>query len=247
MNKQIASLQHPYIKHLVHLRQNSDYRYEHKSVMIEGSKMIREVAALSPVKTLIACDEWLIPSDVQAHEKIIVTEGIMKKISGMQSPEGLLAEIPMPAFSTLQQARYIVALDNINDPGNLGAILRTALAFGWEGVFLIGQGCDPFNEKALRAARGATFRMPVRRGSWQEFDALASSIGATPMAADLDGEPLHGVQSLSACMLVLGNEARGLSPDALCRCKKITLPMSGAMESLNVAVAGGILMYLLRH
>lgn len=247
MSKQISSLQHPCIKHLAHLRLNSDYRYEHKSVVLEGIKMIREIAPTHEIKTLLAYDETLIPPGVKAKDVLIVDEAIMKKASGMQTPEGLLAEVAMPPFSKLEQARFVVALDHVSDPGNLGAILRTALAFGWDGVFLIGDGCDPYNEKALRAARGATFKLPMRMGSWKEFDALATKLGVKPIAADIGGEPLTETQKLSSCVLVLGNEAHGPSPEVLCRCNKVTIPMSGPMESLNVAVAGGILMYLLRH
>lgn len=247
MNKQITSLQNPYVKHLVHLRQNGDYRYEHKSVVIEGAKMIAEVASTHVVKSLLVRDESLIPVGVKSKEVYVVDDAVMKKVSGMQSPEGLIAEIEMPPFTQLEKARFIVALDGINDPGNLGVILRTALAFGWEGIYLIGDGCDPYNEKALRAARGATFRVPMGKGSWKDFDALATRLNCKPIVADLDGEPITGTMQLSECVLVLGNEAHGPSKEALARSSKVTIPMSGKMESLNVAVAGGILMYLLRH
>lgn len=247
MNKHISSLQHPYIKHLIHLRQNSDYRYEHKSAVIEGVKMISEVGAARQIKTLLVCNEWLIPPSIKAKEILIVDEAVMKKVSGMQTPEGILAEIALPSPATLENARFIIALDRINDPGNLGAILRTALAFGWDGAFLIGDGCDPYNEKAIRAARGATFRLPIQTGSLEDFKAFSEKKGVVPLAGDLDGEPLETTMPASDTILVLGNEAHGPSPELLQFCKKTTIPMAGPMESLNVAVAGGILMYLLRR
>jgi TrmH family RNA methyltransferase len=243
MSKSIVSLQNPYVKHLVHLRQNSDYRYEHKSVPVEGIKMVREVAQTIPLKTLLVYDESLIPKGLKAQEVFVVNEAVMKKISGMQAPEGIMAEVAMPPSASLEKARFIIALDHVNDPGNLGAILRTALAFGWDGAFLIGHGCDPYNEKALRSARGATFRLPLRQGSAQEFNLLAKTLGVQPLAADIHGEKLEDSRSSSACILVLGNEARGLSPEIAASCKRIAIPMSGPMESLNVAIAGGILMY----
>lgn len=245
--KQIASLQHPLVKHLVHLRQNSDYRYEHKAVAIEGCKMVAEVGHSRRIKKLLVTHEGLIPAKVHAEEIFVVDEAIMKKISGMQSPEGIFAEIEMPSFSNLEGARFVIALDHVSDPGNVGAILRTALAFGWDGAFLIGDGCDPYNEKALRAARGATFRMPLRAGGWSDFDAFTEKLGLTPVVADLDGSGIADVQNSKGCVLVMGNEAHGPSPELASRSKKVTIPMSGPMESLNVAVAGGILMYLLRR
>lgn len=226
---------------------NSDYRYDHKSVVIEGIKMVNEIAANHSIKTLVVRDESLIPLGCNPENVMIVDDSVIKKISGMHSSEGVIAEIAMPPFSKLQNARFVIALDHINDPGNLGTILRTSLAFGWEGVFLIGEGCDPYNEKALRSARGATFRIPLRQGNWADFDEMVSALNAQPLVADIIGEPIVEGHNPSTCILVLGNEAHGPSKDALTRCKKVTLPMSGSMESLNVSVAGGILMYLLRH
>lgn len=247
MRKVISSLQHPYIKHLVHLRQNGNYRQEYRSVVVEGLKMIKELEASQAIKTLISCNESLIPAHLQETDTILVEPGIMKKISGVVNPEGLLAEVQMPAFSTLQQAKAIVALDRINDPGNLGALLRTALAFGWDGVYLIGECCDPYNDKALRAARGATFRLALCQGDVKDFMNFATQKEIVPWVADIDGKKMTCCEKSQPGILVLGNEAHGPAEELLNCCQKITLPMSGAMESLNVAVAGGILMYLLRH
>ena len=85
----------------------------------------------------------------------------MKKISGMQTPEGLVVEIEMPKPAPLEGLKYLLALDGVSDPGNVGALLRTALALGWQGIFILDESCDPFNDKALRSARGATFRLPL--------------------------------------------------------------------------------------
>lgn len=247
MNKSITSLQNPYVKHLVHLRQNSDYRYEHKSVVVEGVKVVQEIAAFHQIKALAVCDPALIPRGISVQDIFLVDEKVMRKVSGMQQPEGIVAEIAMPPFSTLSKASYIVALDHVSDPGNVGAILRTALALGWDGAFLIGEGCDPYNEKAIRAARGATFRIPMRRGSWEQFYDLASRMGEKPFVADLQGMPFEQCPKRAKCLLVLGNEAHGPSQAAFKLCQSIVIPMQGPMESLNVSVAGGILLYNLRH
>lgn len=246
MEKEITSLQNPIVKHLVKLRQNHDYRFEHKQLVVEGLKMVQELCTKKPAKVLVVVDETIIPKGVRADEILVVSEDIMEKISGVRSPEGILAEVAMPNPSDLKGLKHIVALDGINDPGNLGTLMRTALALGWEGVFIVHESCDPYNEKALRAARGATFRLPLGIGSWADLEQIIKRNKLQPLVGDTQGTEISKLKSQEPTLLVLGNEARGPSPEALRLCKKIAIPMPGAMESLNVAVAGGILMYELK-
>jgi TrmH family RNA methyltransferase len=247
MGHHIASLQHPLVKHLVKLRKNSDYRHEHKSLLIDGEKLVSEVCSKTSAHVVLALNETLIPQVVKAKDIVIVTEEIMHKISGMQSPEGILAEVPMPLSDPLTNKRYLIALDRVSDPGNMGTLLRTALALGWEGAFILEESCDPFNEKAIRAARGATFRLPTATGNWENLLKIIKQNQLTPFAADLEGKNPQKIKEQNGILLVLSNEAHGLSKEAAAHCEKITIPMPGPMESLNVSVAGGILMYCLKH
>lgn len=241
----LTSLQHPLVKHLVHLRQNHDYRDDHRSVVIVGEKEVREIGAKTPVKTLFVLNESMIPEGIDAKDVYVVNEEILFKTSGMRTPEGVLAEVEMPPSNPLQGFDRIVVLDEVSDPGNLGTILRTALALGWQGAFVIDGSCDPYNDKALRAARGATFRLPIGRGSWSDLSKIIETNQLDAYAADLKGMPISEVKSKKIA-LVLGNEAHGLSEHATSACKKVTIPMEGPMESLNVSVAGGILMFGLK-
>ncbi len=246
MLKKILSLQHPIVKHLVKVRQNADYRWDHQSVFIEGIKVVHEVGLKCSIKHLIALDETLIPKGIKAKEIFIVSESVMQKISGMKTPEGIAAEIEMPKAILPEKMSRLIALEGISDPGNLGTLLRTALALGWEGVFLVGEeGCDPFNEKALRSARGATFSLHIGKGSWAQLEKIIDQNQLEPLAADLEGQNIDTISLPERLLLVLGNEARGLSETAEKVCKKITIPLPGPMESLNVAIAGGILMFAL--
>src|ERR1700731_3585891 len=104
MKQRISSAQNPTIKHLCHLRQNSDYRSDQQRVFIEGIKLVQEVCPHARVHTLVASDERLVPTGIKADQILIVTEQLFKKISGLNSPEGLAAEIGMPAFSSLENA-----------------------------------------------------------------------------------------------------------------------------------------------
>lgn len=243
MIRRITSLQHPIVKHLVKLRQNSDYRKSCQALIVEGIKPISEVCKEHHTKLLITSDENLIPKEVKPDEIILADEAVLKKISGMVHSEGIIAEVAMPKNSSLEGLQRIVVLDCINDPGNLGSLLRSALALGWDGAFIVGQGCDLYNEKALRAARGANFRLPIRHGSWEELKILTKKNQLTPLAASLEGTAIHDFKTEKGVLLVLSNEASGLSESAERFCEKVTIPISGKMESLNVAAAGAIAMY----
>lgn len=247
MVKRITSLQHPLIKKLVKLRKDAAFRKESQSIVIVGKHQTKEVCARTKANIILSTDESLIPKGIKFVEAILVTEEIVKKITGVTAPEGILAEVPMPQESSLAHCRYVVALDGISDPGNLGTIMRTALALGWEGAFILDQSADPYNDKALRAAKGAAFRLPLRMGNWNDLEKFIKNNRFTAFAADLEGEHLKNFSPPDKIMLVLGSESQGISERALSICRKITIPMPGAMESLNVAVAGGILMYQLRN
>lgn len=229
----IDSLQNPLVKHMVKLREERAYRYEQRRVFVEGRNLIKELK--KPLR-LFVLDEEPIPCD----EVYRVSPAVMKKMSGVVNPEGLIAEMAMPQNCLLTDKRHLLVLDGVSDPGNLGTLLRTALALGWEGVAIIEGSCDPYNEKALRAAKGATFRIPLFQGSWQQLPKLPR------YTADIHGIPLDQVKTTDGMMLILSSESRGVSPEGREGAQAITIPMTKEMESLNVAIAGGILMYALR-
>lgn len=243
--KRITSSNHPLVKHLVKLRQNRDYRYDNQSLVIEGIKPVEELAPHRPFKLIATYNEAMIPLGAEADEIIIVNDVVMKKISSMQAPEGLVVEIEMPKPASLVGMRSILALDGVNDPGNVGTMLRSALALGWEGVFILNESCDPFNDKALRAARGATFRIPLSWGNLEQLKELVKENQLTPLVADTHGKELSQEWNKESILLVMGNEAHGPSKEIKEFCEPVTIAMPGAMESLNVSVAAGILMYVL--
>lgn len=246
MIKNITSVQHPLVKHLVKLRQNRDYRYDHHRLIVDGITLVSELGRTTRFKTIVTRDELLIPLGVEADEILVVNDSVMKKISGLQSPEGIIAEIDMPKPASLDGKKRLIVLDGVNDPGNLGALLRSALAMGWEGAFILNESCDPFNEKAIRAAKGATFRLPLAWGSWDDLEKLIKKNKLTCLVADMEGEKIDDIETSNNIALILGNEARGVSVEAKQSGKQVTIEMIGDMESLNVAVAGSIIMYVLR-
>jgi RNA methyltransferase, TrmH family len=239
--REISSLQHPIVKYLVKLRDERAFRKAEKRVLVMGKKQVNECAAKFPLKMLLKLPE--VSTSLQAEEIFLVSEQILKKITGLEKPEPIAAVIAMPDEARLFDKKRVLALDGIADPGNLGTLLRSALALGWEGAFITTSSCDPFNPKAVRAARGATFLLPLYCGSEKELAELISG-GFQLVMADLEGEELSSFSAPDKpIVLLLGSESHG--PRFKGEALRVTIPMQPSVESLNVAVAGAILMYAL--
>ncbi|KAL4582827.1 hypothetical protein LXL04_007388 [Taraxacum kok-saghyz] len=281
--KSITSTSNPFVKHCVKLRNSSSYRHSHGSVLLVGTTPLREMynfqESMQEKATTIDClllhEKATIPEElVDSGVHIVrINSMVMKKLSGLQSTESIdvvsLVRIPSTFcslddynhhedFSKLFPSAFrILVLDGIQDPGNLGTLLRSAVAFGWDGVFLLPGCCDPFNEKALRASRGASFQLPMVSGTWSHLQSLvngfqmkilAGSPGSendTKPVSCLSHELARSLKDTKVC-LVLGSEGSGLSKEASEACELVNIRMSGAFESLNVSVAGGIFLFMLQ-
>ncbi len=239
----IASLQNPLVKHLAKLREDQKYRQEEGSVVVSGYKLVEELAQICAPKKILLLEG----AEKRFSGPIIeVSLPVLKKITGLPAPEEIAAEFPLPGQDSLMQRKPLLALDAIRDPGNLGTLIRTAIALGWGGVFFLPTCVDPFHEKVVRASRGALFRLPWKNGSWEELAHLCQHQSLTTYIADTEGIPLDQLPASKEIVLLLSNEAQGVQETTKKLGKKITIPMPGDMESLNVATAGAILMYMLR-
>jgi RNA methyltransferase, TrmH family len=233
MLTEITSLRHPLVKEFVELRKEKSTRLETKSVLLIGEKMVREVSLKTDLKTLITTKT---SPDIKAQKKILVTPEILKKITNLPSPDGFAAIVSLPSPQSLEKASRLLILDGISDPGNLGTLLRSALALDWDGVLLMPGSVDPFNDKALRASKGALFSLPFSFEA-PELDHFHLYL------ADLEGSPLSNTQFELPFALILNNEAKGPKPWAEKMAQKITIPMQNGVESLNVATSGSIFLY----
>lgn len=243
----ITSPDNPIVKHFVKLRTSKTYREENQSVVVVGKRMIDELSPLFPIKKLII-GQYTPPNLGTLETRMTrVSQKLLKKMSGVIAPDGYMAEFALPSFSPLTSLSSILILDQIQDPGNVGTLLRSALAFGFDGVYFIEGTADPFNDKALRAAKGATFHIPLGKGSWSDFfEKVQPHSPYTLYRADLNGLDLNKVKIEKPFALILGNEGQGVSPLAKAASTPITIPMSPRSESLNVAVAGSICMFVMR-
>ena len=166
-----------------------------------------------------------------------------------ESPQGVIAiaGVPTHSFATLDPTWRGVALilDGVQDPGNVGTILRTAAALGAACVVALPGTVDLWNAKVVRSGMGAQFRQCAFSTTWHALDAFLTRDGVDLWAADVHGDPVASVKVPGRVALVVGNEGAGLSAEARVRAKRtVSLPIAGDVESLNVAVATGILLYL---
>lgn len=243
--KEISSAQHPLVKYWVKLKEDSRFRKSEKSVLLEGRNAIEDICARITAKRIITRSINLVSPTILTDEIVVVSDQILKKLSHVEQSDGLIAELPLPEEQSLDKKSRLLVCDRIQDPGNLGTLLRTALAFGWQGVFLLPGCCDPFNDKALRSAKGATFFLPIQTGDWDTLSTLVHNNNLSLVAADMYGSPPSSFSKGAPIALVLSNESQGIKIPSEISHQTVALEMAGQMESLNVAVAGSILMYLL--
>ena len=166
-----------------------------------------------------------------------------------ESPQGVIAiaEVPTRSLSDLGEDWHgvLVVLDAVQDPGNVGTILRTAAALGAVATITLPGTVDLWNAKVVRSGMGAHFRHPAFSSTWAELDTFRAQSGTKLFAADAGGEKASSVAAPRRLALVVGNEGAGVSADALTRADRVVaLPLNPAVESLNVAVATGILLHL---
>ncbi len=239
-SKTISSLQHPIVKYFVELRKERAAREQAKEVLLAGEKLVRELSQTKSLSILMTLEER---PDIKAKEKYLVSAEILKKVTGLVEPDGFAASLAMPEEVNLEGAQKILVLDQLRDPGNVGTLFRTALALGWEGIWLTPGTVDPFNDKAMRAARGATFWLPFAWKDKKEICDWAKRKGASLYIADLHGEPIDTLSPRTPAALILSSESHGAGdwPST-----PITIPMQEHVESLNVASSGAILLFALR-
>jgi len=263
--ERVSSAENATVKHFAKLCKSKAYRDERGSVVLSSSVLMRECFGRAgqgrEAKTLFIAEWAEAPEGIRANRVIRAPASVLKKCAGVNNADGLdaVGEFASPKIMNAREfvdgakqrdVVRVLAVEGVQDPGNLGTLTRTAVAFGWDTVALLPGTCDPFNDKAMRAARGATFRVDFV--AFDSFDDLASAgrelnmeLYAAEPSANEDVDPERAKAVAKAC-LVLGTEGQGLSDDALRACKPVAIPMSGEMESLNVGIAGGVLMYLMQ-
>ena len=231
---EITSLDNPKIKLLLKLNQ-SKYRKKEGLFIVEGAHLVKEA------KNLNLLVEAYSVNDIDGYIK--VTKEIMKKISNTDT---LPTEVGLcKILENNKLSDKLLILDAVQDPGNLGALMRSAKAFGFETIVL-GEGCcDIYNDKVIRSSQGAIFKLSFIHTNLVEFISNLKDydVYGTDVVNGIDVKEVNNKNKIA---IILGNEGNGVSKEVKALAKKnIYIPLNNT-ESLNVSVAGGIIMYVLK-
>ncbi|SES03082.1 TrmH family RNA methyltransferase [Salisediminibacterium halotolerans] len=220
--------------------------------LIEGRHLVEEgLKSNAVVKELVIRDDEEIPPEWSAAgvPVVYVTPKVMQELSETETPQGFAAvcEQPKAVNVTFEQGRFLL-IDGIQDPGNLGTMIRTADAAGLTAVIL-GEGtADPYNGKVIRSTQGSLFHIPLQ--TMNLFDAIerCKDERIPVFGSSIDGSTYSVIAPQDNFALLAGNEAKGIQKELLNKTdQNLYIPIYGAAESLNVAVAAGILLYHLRN
>lgn len=241
----ITSRSNPTVKKILSL-QEKKYRAEYGEYLIEGEKMVNEAIACGlPITLVIASETYPKLESFEGFALLIVSVDVFSKISGEVNPQGIMATVALPKHKIEPPKNSCLLLDGVSDPGNMGTIIRTANAAGYEEIYLL--GCtDPYAPKVVRSSMSGVFHTKIYRGSDEE---ILGALKDIPMVtADLNGENLFKFTPPKKYCLCIGNEGHGISQSVKnMATHTITIPMRSTQESLNAGVSAGIAMYLLKR
>lgn len=177
-----------------------------------------------------------------------VPDRVFRELADTETPQGILAVVEVPSWSLAElkpgPRAPVLVLDAVQDPGNVGTLLRTAFALGAAGAVLLNGSADLTNPKVIRSAMGASFRLPAAPAASAEFVAWCRSVDVQVWASAAAGAPLTRSAPPERLALVVGNEGAGVRPELReLSVRQVAIPLARGAESLNVAVAAGILLY----
>ena len=246
--KIITSRQNPLMTHLRKLASSRSYRKKSGEYLCDGTKLLAEALKWgAEVKTAVFSEGVDIPPLPDGVRAVRVSEELMRSVSPMETPQGALFTVALPEVQlpeTLSGKHYLV-LDGVQDPGNVGTILRTADAFDCDGVFLVNACADLYNPKTARATMGAIFRREAYNVTVEELFSLLQKSGVPLYGTALrdDTVPLAEA-NLARAAVAIGSEGRGLSQQVLDECAKtLKIPMNPRCESLNAAIAATVVLW----
>ena len=246
----ITSASNQKIKLVRSLQSKNRSRLDENAFVAEGVRLLEEAVAVQwPIKyvfydeTLSERGQILIDQlrSVPGLEIEEIPPSLMVDISDTETPQGILAVLEKKTLSLPQTPSFLIIADQIRDPGNMGTLLRTAEAAAADGVLLCPGTVDAFSPKVIRAGMGAHFHLPILAVDWGEIKTIANNMPVY-LADSGGGKSLWEADMRRACALLIGGEAFGASPQGEeIATDKITIPMPGRAESLNAAIAAGIL------
>ncbi len=241
----ISSLTNTKVKRVRRLQAERRFRQRERQYVIEGTRWVTDALEQNvPIVELFITAVYQSQNPLLLNQPaILVSDEVMAAMSDVPSPPGVLAIVNIAPLPLPDQPTFLLILDAITTPGNLGTMLRTAAAAGVEGV-LLAPGCvDAYNPKVLRGSMGAHFRLPVQALSWDEIGEVVGKMETWLAAIDGDTE-YTAVNWQAPSALIIGNEANGAGDAAReLATGQLTIPMHAATESLNAAIAAGVVLF----
>lgn len=244
--KRITSAQNEYIKKIAKLS-SKKHREEQGAFLAEGEHLLQMLENTDyAIDTVIMSDGYYNKNGSDYEDTVVVPEGIFEKISDTKSPQGVIAVVHLPeSVQTIKNGKYIYC-DNLQDPGNVGTVIRTADAFGFDGVILSKGSADVYSSKVIRSSQGSVFNVDIVTDVDIDFLQKAKEEGFFVTSTALYGESVSSknMKIKSNQIFVIGNEGNGVSEAILLMSDEIVhINMYGKAESLNAAVAASIIMY----
>ena len=246
--ERITARTNPLMQHMKKLGNDAAYRRETGLFLCDSPKLLGEAVRWGAEIVEVAFSEDMILDTLPKCERMVqIPRDVMASISPMKTPQGALftCRLPHSALPEKLTGRRYVVLDAVQDPGNVGTILRTLDAFDFDGLLLL-EGCaDPWSVKTTRASMGAVFRRDIYTLTAAELFPLLTRSGLPLYGTALREDTVDAREAdLSRCAIAIGSEGRGLSEQVLSRCDKtLKIPMSNRCESLNAAVAAAVLLW----
>ncbi len=234
----IRSRQNELIKHFIALGADVKARQAAGEYICAGDKLLREAAASGAE---IGC--VLTAEPREGFPCRLVTPELLRAVSPLQNSPGPVFTVKMRPLPPPETLARVIVLENVQDPGNVGTVLRTADAFGIDLVALCGACADPYNPKTVRASMGAIFRQSVVRAETEELRTILGGLPLYGAALEADAEDIRLLPKTGLAVAV-GNEGRGLTPELLAQCAgSVVIPMQPRAESLNAGVAAAVVMW----
>lgn len=229
-------------------------RLKEKAIVLEGIRLVTDaVNSGAQILYFIISDSFIaknrtLPEGFPAAKVVLLPDELFKKTCETDNPQGIMAvaRIPMHDEGIILQSERIIILENIQDPGNAGTIIRTADAFGFDAVLFSKESVDPFNSKVIRSTMGSLFHLPVM--VYQDIYSVAEKLknrGVSIIAAHpRDAEYCYDMDLSGKLAIVIGNEGNGITERMMkLSDKRVMIPMLGGAESLNASAAASILLY----
>lgn len=241
---EIVSLTNSHVKQWAKYKEKK-YRDQDRRFLVEGEHLVEEAHKAGLIEELII--EQKQETIYDYYTVYEVTPEILKKISNNVSSTSIMALCHYPIHSFDALGERVLLLDDVQDPGNVGTMIRTALSFGFDSVVLSKRSVDVYNDKVLRSTQGAVFHLPILREDIDEVIDLLKKRGVPVIATSLhQAKPMSEFPDMDTIALVFGNEGNGVRKEVLDAADERLYIEMNTFESLNVAVAAGICMYRFR-